>query len=237
MATLTYHRKPNGTTYVYRQESYWDKERKRSATRQTCIGKLGGDGEAVYNKRFSDPAAREALERGEAVSESVAAGQSLVLAKAAKDTGLERVLTGSLGAGTAGALISLAYAVVATGEGATCSAPIWIKDNDCPAHGQPPTTQSISSLLSKVGQSEAEGSEALTGKLLAVFAALILACELRRRMGEDGLFGSYTMQGVLDELDAIERYESEGHRLRVLAVTKKQRELFEALGIEPLASP
>ena len=157
MATLTYHRKPNGTTYVYRQESYWDKEGKRSATRQTCIGKLGGDGEVVYNKRFSDPAAREALERGEAVSESVVTGQSLVLAKAAKDTGLERVLTDSLGAGTAGALISLAYAVVATGEGAMYSAPIWIEDNDCPAHGQPPTSQSISSLLSKVGQSEVEG--------------------------------------------------------------------------------
>jgi hypothetical protein len=28
MASLTYHRKPNGTTYVYRQESYWDKAKK-----------------------------------------------------------------------------------------------------------------------------------------------------------------------------------------------------------------
>ena len=44
------------------------------------------------------------------------------------------------------------------------------------------------------------------------------------------------MQGVLDELDAIERYESEGHRPQVLVVTKKQRELYEAMGIEPLAS-
>jgi hypothetical protein len=34
MASLTDHRKPNGTTYVYRQESYWDKAKKRPAPKQ-----------------------------------------------------------------------------------------------------------------------------------------------------------------------------------------------------------
>lgn len=54
MATLTYHRKPNGTTYVYHQKSFWDKSKSRSATKQVCIGKLGDDGEVIYNKNFSD---------------------------------------------------------------------------------------------------------------------------------------------------------------------------------------
>jgi transposase len=81
-----------------------------------------------------------------------------------------------------------------------------------------------------------ENSETLRGKLLAVFVALILTCELKQRMNSAGLYARYTMQGLLDELDAIERYESDGHRPRVLAVTKKQRELYEALRVEPLTT-
>jgi transposase len=79
-----------------------------------------------------------------------------------------------------------------------------------------------------------ENIETLRGKLLAVFVALILACELRKRMSKAGLYGHYTMQGLIDELDIIERYECDGRRTRVLAVTKKQRELFESLGINSL---
>jgi transposase len=79
-----------------------------------------------------------------------------------------------------------------------------------------------------------ENTETLQGKLLAVFVALILACELRKRMAAEGLYDRYTMQGLIDELDIIERYECEGHHPRVLTVTKKQRELYEALKINPL---
>ena len=81
-----------------------------------------------------------------------------------------------------------------------------------------------------------ECSETLRGKLCAVFVALILASELRRRMDGAGLYGRYTMQGLFDELGSIERYECEGHRPRVLVVTKKQRELYELLGVQPLTT-
>jgi hypothetical protein len=80
-----------------------------------------------------------------------------------------------------------------------------------------------------------ENTETLRGKPFAVFVALILACELRRRMAAANLYGSYTMQGLIDELDIIERYECKDHQARVLVVTKKQRELYEALGIIPLS--
>jgi hypothetical protein len=156
MATLTYHRKPNGTTYVYRQDSFWDKEKKGPRTRQVCIGKLGSDGEIVYNKRFSDPAARDALETGATLSESTVTGQSLILEKAARDTGLERVLRKSFSAGLANLLLSLAYAVAATGEGAMYAAPVWIEDNECPLHEGPPTSQSISRSLGQISQGEVE---------------------------------------------------------------------------------
>jgi transposase len=156
MATLTYHRKNNGVTYVYRQESYWDKIKKRSVTKQICIGKLGSNGEILYNKHFADPASREALERGETISESTTTGQSLVLSKAAADTGLDGVLRRVLGTETANVLMSLAYAVAASGDGTMYSAPIWIEENDCPAHTKPPTSQSISRILASLTQDEVD---------------------------------------------------------------------------------
>jgi hypothetical protein len=41
-----------------------------------------------------------------------------------------------------------------------------------------------------------------------------------------------TQTDLLDELEAIERYESDGHRPRTLHVTKKQRDLYTALGAQ-----
>lgn len=156
MATTTYHHKKNGTTYVYRQESYWDKAKKRSATKQVCIGKLGDDGEIVYNKRFSDPAARDALERGETLSESVVTGQSLVLDRAATVTGLDRVLRKTFAPRLFDVLMSLAYAIVATGDAAMYVAPAWMEDNDCPVRENPPTSQEISRILASVSQDDIE---------------------------------------------------------------------------------
>jgi len=152
MATLTYHRKKNGTTYVYYQKSYWDKAKRRSATKQVCVGKLDEGGGLIYNKRFADPAAREALEKGEIVSESITTGQSLVLAKAATVTGLDHVLRKAFGPSIADTLISLAFAVVACLDGTMYAAPVWIEDNDCPIHGDPLTSQSISRTLATVTQ-------------------------------------------------------------------------------------
>jgi len=86
MATLTYHRKKNGTTYVYHQESYWDKIKKHSSSRQVCLGKLGDGGRIIYNNRFSTAQARESLEKGEVISESLITGQSLIFSKAITDT-------------------------------------------------------------------------------------------------------------------------------------------------------
>ena len=155
MATFTKHRKPNGTTYVYRQESYWDKDAKRSRTKQVCIGKLNAEGNTVYNKRFSDPEARAALEKGATVAESVLTGQSLVLKAATDATGLERVLRRCFGTRRADLLISLAWAV-ASGKGQMYLASLWCEQNECAAHASPPSSPDISRLLSQVSQSEVD---------------------------------------------------------------------------------
>ena len=155
MASLAYHRKPDGTTYVYRQESFWDKEKKAPRNRQVCVGKLDKDGEIIYNKRFREPEARDALEKGEVIAESVLLGQSLLLEKATEATGLGRVLRASFDAKSAATLLSLAWAVCA-GRSQMYLASVWIEQSKCPAHADAPTSQDISRLLGSVGQSEVE---------------------------------------------------------------------------------
>jgi transposase len=155
MSSLSFHRKSNGTTYVYRQESYWDKAKKQPRNRQVCIGKLGDDGEVIYNRRFSDPVAIKALEQGETVAESLLIGQSLVLYKASAKTGLEKVLRRCFDAARADALLSLAYAV-ATGAGKMYMASVWIEQNECPAHAAGLSSPEISRVLASVSQDEIE---------------------------------------------------------------------------------
>jgi transposase len=79
-------------------------------------------------------------------------------------------------------------------------------------------------------------AETLRGKMLCVFVALTLALEARRRMAAADLDAKYTLHGLFDELDSIERYESEGHRPKVLAVTEKQKDIYEAMGVKPLVA-
>ena len=155
MPSLAYHKKPNGTTYVYRQESYWDKEKRYSTSKQVCIGKLGDDGEIIYNKRFAEPEARKALEHGEQIAESVLCGQSMVLKKACDEVGVERVLKRCFDKKRADELLSCAWAVTA-GNGAMYLAGAWMEDNDCPAHSAPPSSADLSRLLASVSQSEIE---------------------------------------------------------------------------------
>ena len=155
MATLTYHRKPNGTTYVYRQESHWDKSKRRTTTTQVCLGKLNQHKEIIYNKRFSDPVAREALDKGELVSESLITGQSLVLSSATQSCGLYQVMRQVLSAEKADFLLSLAWAVCAL-DGKMYHASTWIEQNDCPANKLAPRSQDISRALAGISQDDVD---------------------------------------------------------------------------------
>ena len=70
----------------------------------------------------------------------------------------------------------------------------------------------------------------LAGKLFAAFVALVPAAWLRRRMRETGLDEEYTLEGLLDQVETIERHTRKGHRPRVLEVTGRQRDIFDRLG-------
>ncbi|MCX6053336.1 MAG: transposase, partial [Chloroflexi bacterium] len=74
-------------------------------------------------------------------------------------------------------------------------------------------------------------SENLEGKMFVQFVALIYLSYIKKEMSDHHLFGKYTLQELLDELDMIERFEQHGKKDRIGEVTKKQQELYEFLGV------
>lgn len=77
---------------------------------------------------------------------------------------------------------------------------------------------------------------ALEGKLFVQFIALIYLSYIKKQMSAQGLYKSYTMQELLDNLDVIECFEQLGSALRVGEVTKKQENLYKSLGVKPPTS-
>ena len=78
--------------------------------------------------------------------------------------------------------------------------------------------------------------QSLDGKLFVEFIALIYLSYLKKRMQDGNLFKKYTMHGLLDELDIIECFEHPGYERRIGEATKKQLELYDAMGIAPPTS-
>lgn len=83
---------------------------------------------------------------------------------------------------------------------------------------------------------EVSSERSLDGKLFVEFVALIFLSYIKKMMQDKKLFQRYTMQGLLDELDVIECYERPGQDLRFGEITKRQLELYEALGVSSPAS-
>jgi hypothetical protein len=78
--------------------------------------------------------------------------------------------------------------------------------------------------------------QSLDGKLFVQFVALIYLSYITKKMQENKLFKTYTLQEVLDELDVIECFEVPGRRLQVGETTKHQIELYTKLGAKPPSS-
>ncbi|MDR1656354.1 MAG: hypothetical protein LBT47_02205 [Deltaproteobacteria bacterium] len=89
------------------------------------------------------------------MAESLLIGQSLVLAEATKGTGLEPVLRRCFEYREADALLSLSWAAAA-GCGPMYLASVWLEQNDCPVHKEPPASPDISRILASVSQSQIE---------------------------------------------------------------------------------
>ena len=78
--------------------------------------------------------------------------------------------------------------------------------------------------------------QSLEGKLFVQFVALIYLSYIKKQMQKTDLFKKNTLQGILDQLDLIECFESPGRRLRLGEILEKQREIYNKLGVTPLTS-
>jgi len=76
----------------------------------------------------------------------------------------------------------------------------------------------------------------LDGKLFVQFVALIYLSCIKKAMHENKLFGTYTLQGLLDQFDVIECFGRPGKDLRIGEITKKQQKLYHTLGVLPPSS-
>ena len=68
-----------------------------------------------------------------------------------------------------------------------------------------------------------DSEQSLDGKLFVQFVALIYISCIKQAMQKNNLFGTYTLQGLLDQLDVIECFGRPGKNLRVGEITKKQQ--------------
>lgn len=75
--------------------------------------------------------------------------------------------------------------------------------------------------------------ENLDGKLFIQFVALMHLAHIDKVMRDNNLYKEYTLQGLLDELDVIERFEQPGKKHHIGEMTKKQRSIYCLFGIEP----
>ena len=145
----------NGTVYLYEDKSYWDKERGYSTHKRKCIGRLGEDGNPVYNDFYRDREKMQALERrvadAELASTTTLMGQRLVLDKQAGATGVDKVLEKAYGKEDASRILALAYYDICRGKAFSRSGQ-WLEDRGFGGLGL--TTQRISELLSRAGRQD-----------------------------------------------------------------------------------
>ena len=73
----------------------------------------------------------------------------------------------------------------------------------------------------------------LNGKLFVEFIALIYLSYVKKKMQEAKLFETWTLQDLLDELDTIELLEIPGYGRILGEITENQKNLYQALGINP----
>ena len=74
----------------------------------------------------------------------------------------------------------------------------------------------------------------LEGKLFVEFIALIYLSYIQKKMEEKGLFATYTLHELLDELDVIECFMEPGKSLIQGEVLKKQEQIYRNLEVTPL---
>lgn len=146
MASLVYVKNPNGTTYVYENESYWDKASKTTRHKRKCIGKLKPEtGEIIPTRKKSTAKSEAKRQAGQCTVTTI--GPSLLLDKASNDIGLSKALRSTFPDDWAH-MLTCAYYLACEG-GALCHAEQWSTRNQHPL-GKKLGDQRISELLCRL---------------------------------------------------------------------------------------
>ncbi len=126
---VNHYNKKTGITYVYEAVSYWDKEKKRPANKQICVGKLDKDtGAFIPSKRMDD---KHAAARDPEVTAAIQIiGPSLILDKIAMELGINKILK-KCTPDTYLQLLTMAYFLVAKGD-ALSHCESWCKGHSNP---------------------------------------------------------------------------------------------------------
>ena len=150
MSSLVYLKNPNGTTYVYENISYWDKETKTSKQKRKSIGHIDPtSGKIVPNRKKGD-SARNRLESEAAETQRctvLTCGVTRLLDKAVSDIGLQKVLA-SVYPYDWSRILTCAYYLVSEG-GALCHVEKWKNTNAVP-FTESLASQRISELLTRL---------------------------------------------------------------------------------------
>ena len=89
MASLTHHyNRKTGVTYVYSVESYWDKEKKRPANKQVCLGRVDKETGEVIPSKSTAGTAKRAASAPRVTAKALVAGPHLLLERLTEQTGL-----------------------------------------------------------------------------------------------------------------------------------------------------
>jgi transposase len=78
--------------------------------------------------------------------------------------------------------------------------------------------------------------KSLEGKLFVLFIALIYVSYIKKKMQDENLLSSYSIQSLLDTLDVIDCVQMPGKRLRCGELLEKQKVIYEKLGFSPPSS-
>lgn len=149
MASYVYVKNPNGTTYVYENESYWDKTGQKTKHHRKCVGKLHPETNVIIPTRKKSVATNKADPQTEHCRVSTI-GPALLLDKAARETGLVKILRPSFPEDWE-RILTCAYYLASEGN-ALCHVEQWSAYNQHPYQSKL-ADQRVSGLLSRITSS------------------------------------------------------------------------------------
>jgi transposase len=160
----TVHKKPNGAAYLYKVDSYWDKDKKQPRNRQVCLGRIDEKTGGVMPSGRKSRVEKNGSPAAGATASAKVCGPYMLLSKLAKETGLSAALKKSF-PDAYDEILSLAFFIAQKGH-ALSRSDIWSSSHEHP-YCKPLHNQRVSELLKSISENERQHFLSLWLKRLA----------------------------------------------------------------------